>query len=436
MSDPGPAENISAQAGHGVARNALFAIVGATVINLCRFLVVALIANYASPDILGHYDYANSVLSAPLVLFLALELRGAFVSDTRAQFSYGAYRTLRTLGMAIATPIVVILSLRSGASGWLLWMGVAVALARVALQFGELEWGIFQRIERLDLMAWSNILRGVTLLAPLVVFFALRNTDNPDANARAVAFATIVTVLAWLAIWWFFDRRESRRRYALNLSWTWTEVARLAANTAPLGLVVLIITLCDAVPRWVIAESGASGDLENLGYFSALRVITLAAGMVVVQVGTASGHRLATYYQADLPAFLRLSAKLVAVSLTIGAGMFVLALFLGEPFLRALYPADYARFSREFLILVAAQAVILLASSFGFITTQMRQFWIQVPAQGAVLAVTTVVAWLLIPANPVSGGAWTALARSVTHTVVYFVCVLVGLHSRDQAVKK
>lgn len=416
--------------GQSVARNAAFAIAGAAVLNLCRFLVVALIAHHASPDLLGRYDYFNSVLSAPLVLFLALELRAVYVSDTAETFSYGVYRVLRTLGMAIAAIAILTISGLCGdahAAPWLLWMGIAVALARVVTQLGELEWGVFQRIERLDLMAWSSVLRGAALLAPLGIAFSISGGDSAEQMARAIALASFVTIGVWLAIWWLFDRRQARARRSLNMSWTWAEVGRLALHAAPLGLVVLIITLCDAAPRWVIAASGVAGGLDALGYFSALRVITLVAGMIVIQVGTASGHRLASYYRDDRRAFARLALKNVGVSLAIGAALVTLTMLFGKAFLEALYPDDYARYAGEFLILVIAQAVILIASSFGFIVTQMRQFWIQVPAQLAVLAVTTLSAWLLIPHDPVAGGAWTALARSVTHALVYGLCVWLGL---------
>jgi len=50
--------------------------------------------------------------------------------------------------------------------------------------------------------------------------------------------------------------------------------------------------------------------------------------------------------------------------------------------------------------------------------------------QLAVLATTAVAALALIPADPVSGAAWTYLARSVCQCVLYGIAVTIALWQR------
>jgi hypothetical protein len=63
----------------------------------------------------------------------------------------------------------------------------------------------------------------------------------------------------------------------------------------------------------------------------------------------------------------------------------------------------------------------------------MRLFWIQVPVQIIVLASTTLAAVLLVPGDPVRGGAWTLFIRAATHATLCAVCVLVGILRRPYA---
>jgi O-antigen/teichoic acid export membrane protein len=429
-------------AGHSLRKNALFAILGNGLLNLCRLLVVVLLAKFTTAEIQGTYTYVSIALAAPVVLFCGLELRVAFIADARDEFPFGVYRALRTLGMAVAGVmllIIVLWSARSEANGALIWMMLATCAGRIVLHLAEIYWGVYQRRERLDLTAWSNTLRGLGMLAPFAILLPLfGNGDAATAPMlerllRVAASAVSVYVVAWTAVWWFFDRRRVVGHRDVNLWWSWPAVAKVAQQTLPLGLVFLLIGLCETVTQWFIKRAAGSAGWAEVGYFGAMRVVTLGAMFLIIQISTAAGNRLAVYYQKDLGAFLRLAGKLTGVAVCIGATALLGALLFGEWFLRMLYTPEHAAHYPEFLILVLAQAIVLLAAVFGSVTTHMRQFWIQVPVQVSVLAVTVAAASLLVgPDNPVRGGAWTMLARSGTQAVLYLGCVLIGLRWRNR----
>jgi O-antigen/teichoic acid export membrane protein len=330
---------------------------------------------------------------------------------------------------------------RADASLSLIWMMLAICAGKIVFMLAEICWGVYQRRERLGLMAWSNALRGVTMLLPFVLLFrwlpALGwielDRENPTQLMRLAALAISLYVLAWIAIWQLYDRRLVRAPGDVDLHWDWSAVWRLAKQTFPLGLVFLLINLCDTVTQWSIKRAAGADGWTALGYFGSMRFITLVAMFLVVQVNTAAGNRLARAYQRDLRAFVRLAVKVTGMALALGVGFLGAAWFHGEWFLRVVYTPEHARHYPEFLILVSAQAIVLLAAVFGSVTTYMRQFWIQVPVHLSVLAITAVTATLLIqPEDPVRGGAWTELVRSATQAVLYLGCVLIGIRWRNR----
>jgi O-antigen/teichoic acid export membrane protein len=332
---------------------------------------------------------------------------------------------------------------RNEAGFALAWMMLAVCAGKIVFHLAEVYWGVYQRRERLDLMAWSNTLRGLTMLLPFAALFVWPVLSGQVSSARAdpgpsmrvAAIGVSIYVVGWAAIWWLFDRRMVVGRGDTDLSWNWSVLGRLAKQTLPLGLVYLLINLCETVTHWLVKRAAGDEGWADLGYFGAMRFITLGATFVVVQVSTAAGNRLATYYQTDLRTFARLTGKLTAIAVGIGVTILVVTWLFGEWFLRTVYTARYAEHYPEFLLMVLAQAVVLLAVVFGSVTTHMRQFWIQVPVHLTVLAATVIAGVLLVgPENPIRGGAWTMLVRSGVQAILYFGCVVIGLRWRDRIV--
>lgn len=444
--------------GNSIRRNLVYAVLGNGFLNVSRLAVLVLMAKAAGrfeeigAEIQGIYTYALTALAGPIVLFCSLELRTAFVSDTRNEFTYGAYQTLRTVGLFIAgvvMTLIVLVQYHASATLPFLWLMLATCGGRLVFQIAEVCWGVFQRRERLGLMAISNAIRGVLILFPFVVAYrwlpgmGVVRLDGLDEaqfrNVLLILTAGSVTAygLAWIAVWWFFDRRLVIGPGDVDLRWNWRDVARLARKTLPLGLVFLLIQLCDTVIQTFIKKIGLEAGWAQVGYFGTMKYITLITMFFVVQVNTAAGNRLALAYRTDLRAFLRLGLKVTAVALGIGIAFVGAAWFHGRWFLRVVYSPEHAKYYAEFLILILAQSIVLLAAVFGTVTTYMRQFWIQVPVHLFVLLATSIAAWWFIrPENPVFGGAVTELVRSAAQAVLYFGCILIGLRGRGRLATK
>ncbi len=433
-------------------RNALWTIGGTGFYHACQLGVLVLLAKFASPSIQGQYVLALA-LATPVVLFFGLELRSAYVSDAAERFSLSTYATLRRRSLLVAVGVLL---------GVLVWQAAGraapasyalilagVFAARSLWGWAELGWGVYQRRERLDLLGISIGLRGLALLLPFAVvvplYYSLTVRGNlaPGRLAEGAALAALLHALGFAAVWLLFDRRRAtgtahpgRERMGNRASRgsghnAGSAVRTLAVQTLPLGVVALVINLCESVPR-VVLEHQPDGKAW-LGYFGALAYITLAGNLVVIQTMTAAASRLAVHYQRDLRAFLRLGARLIAAAAVVGGSVLVVAWMFGGWILKTLYTAEYAQFETEFRIVVVASCLALLTNVLGAATTQMRLFWVQVPAQATTLAATIVAAVLLIPgATPVLGAAQTLLVRAVVQFAVYAACAGWGVIARPR----
>ena len=146
-------------------RGAIAVLLGNGVFNLCRIGVIVLLAKFAGEAVLGEFNHSVA-LSAPIVIALALELRSVFVADARESVRLGPFLALRTLGMWVAFGVLLLCTVPylAGGGGIALWIVLAGGcVAKVLLHQADIYWGVYQKAERLDLLAWANALRGIVM---------------------------------------------------------------------------------------------------------------------------------------------------------------------------------------------------------------------------------------------------------------------------------
>jgi O-antigen/teichoic acid export membrane protein len=420
--------------------NTLFAVGGTGLFQACQFGVVVLLAKIALPEVLGQVLYSLAV-ATPLIVFCSLELRGALVADTAAEFTFGTYRALRRATMAVAGFALVGLAAwdaRREPSFVYAIIFVGMGGGKIILHLAEANWGLLQKRERLDLLAGSVALRGIVMMVafgvivPLAVLWGRSGETPVNRSAEGAALAVSVYVAISALLLFVYDRPCVAARPDHDPSWNWPGVWRLARQTFPLGLVVLMLHLCNSIPQLVIG--GETNGKAAVGRFGALALVTLAGNLLVFQSAYAAANRLSAYYQTDLPAFLRLLGKLLALAVGVGAVALAVTFGCGQWLLRVLFRPEYVEHYAAFQVIVVAQCLALLTSVLGVTVTQMRLFWLQVPAQVVVLASTGVAALLLIHSatDLVAGGAWTMLVRSIVHLALYVGCAAVGLALRSR----
>jgi O-antigen/teichoic acid export membrane protein len=412
---------------------ALQVLIGNGTFNACRLAAVVLLAKKTSAEIVGQYE-TGLAIATPVLLFFGLELRTVFVASADDRIPLSAFRRLRRLGSLLAGAVlagVVAWRATSDAPAMAALLAGACAL-RAALQAAELDWGVFQRSERLDWLGTSNALRGVLMLVAFAGFATAGPAAGWSGAARAAA-AVWTSAAAWVGVALLFDRPRLRRLVGAERPPRTDDLRRTVIDSLPLTLVALLISLCDSVPRLVVR--GDADGLRALGYFGAISYVPMIAHFVILQIGLAASRRLAVNYTTDPPAFRRLAQRLTAIAVGLGAAVFLTAYLLGPLLLEALYTPDYAAHFPAFLTLVGAQCLLLLASIWGYVLTQTRRFWRQVPFHIAVVTATAIAAFLLIPSRPVEGAAQTMLVRSGLHAAIYGVALWLVMRRSSAAAK-
>lgn len=421
-----------AEQGRSLKRNIAYAVIGMGFYSASQFAVTVLLAKFANAEILGHYFLALAI-STPIILFFGLELRGVFVADTGNDYTFGTYQRLRSTSLLLAALLLagfLVSEVLRGTAPAVIAFLAAVFAGKLVWALAEMGWGVFNRRERLDLLGIATVLRGVGLVAPYAIILPVVRRQFPGDDS-ALAWGAVLAAALVVINWWFtysaFDKPARRKRDDLDRRWDWASVRKLAIRTLPMGLVVMTINLADSFPRVVIERTGSA---QALGFFGAIVALTLIGNLVVVQAANAAANRLSLSYRTSGPHFAQLLLKLIGLALVVGIGMAALLIPFGKTILSALYRPEYAEYITELRIVLLAQIIALLTAVFGITVTQMRMFWLQVPAQLITLGATATAALLLIPGDAIRGAAATALVRALTQFILYAACILWGILAR------
>ena len=381
----------------GFRGNVVYAFIGNVAYAGCSWVLVVLLARLGTAESVGRFSLALA-LTAPLALLLNLQLRSMLASDHAGRFPVNAYVRVRAGCMLLLLPVTLGLAYGLGYSGGAARVILAVGLCKAAYGASDLVHGLMQRDERMDLIAWSQVLRSVLSVAAFAVTLTL---------AGSLEWATAALAASWLGVFLLFDLPQGLRLTRgtpappLGASSTIRELCREAV---PLGLCSTMMSLIVTVPRYLIESHHGEAAL---GYFAAVASIPFIGNMIVEALGQSAMPRLARLYASDRPAYRSFLIKLLGSVLLLGA-LFVLgSVFLGRVALALLYRPEYAKHASLLVLLTVVSAVIYVCSILGAALTAAGYLRGQLPAFIGIFAANAVAGVLLVPSRGMEGAAWT-----------------------------
>ncbi len=398
-------------AGLSLRQNVSWTTAGNLIYALCQWGVLTVIAKTGTPAMVGMFALGLAI-TAPVIQFANLQLRGVQATDARREFAFGDYVALRfvtTLLALLASAGIVLAIDRSRETAAVILL---IAGAKAVDSLSDVIYGHFQQVERMDVIARAQVASGV--LALVLVSLGIVIFDDIVAGIAGYLVGAIVPLVAYTI-------PAARRSHSLDnagapmVRWDMASLRHLAWTALPLGVVMLLISLNANIPRYVVEhEQGERG----LGVFAALVYIVVAAGMVVTAVGQAVSPRLARQF-ADgvLDEFRAFLIHAMQISLLLGAIGAVAALVIGRPVIALLYTAEYAEDVVALAMLALAGGVTFAAAFAGFAMTAARRFRPQVPVFVVVVLASTVASLVLVPRFGLRGAMGALLLGATVQLV-------------------
>lgn len=409
-------------------RNIAWTFLGNAVYAACLWGVISVLAKLGTAGDVGRYAFASAV-SMPVVQLLSLQLRSVVVSDSLGKYQLGEYLAVRL----VLTPLSIffIASVAMIAyGGSTATTIVLVALAKSIESIGDLYYGFAQTKERLEIVAWSLILKGITSFCIFwLVFWVTTELD----------YAVAALALAWLACLILFDLPRIGAVIAngglsvgstIGPLWNIGSMSAITVLALPMGIVMLLIQLQTTIPRMMLESSHGVNDL---GIFSALSYLIVVGNTIVVAVSQSSLARLSRLFASgDADAYRRLVRRLVATGSGLGLVGVALAELVGAPFIELIYGPSYAAHVDLFVVVMLAGGIMYVGSLLGAPATAMRAFRVQLLVHGvnALLLYTSGRAW--IAEHGMMGAAWSLVLSAAWIAAAYGLVVYRGMANLER----
>jgi O-antigen/teichoic acid export membrane protein len=343
--------------------------VGNVVRGACQWGMISALAKLGNTQMVGQYALGLAV-TAPLMLLACLQLNVVQVTDSRGEFSFGDYLSLRCIATSVALLAVVAVVVVSTFHHATALVIVLVAIAKAIDSIGDVFLSAWQQVEEMRLVAALWMANSVCSLLLLTVAIILTG-DVAWAVGGSVAGSLFALGGAIALVRHFPCGNGGARAPHFNV----TALRHLVVVALPVGGVGALLSLNANVPRYFVQHYlGESA----LGLFAAAAYPMVIGDTVVNSLAQSASPRLAHYHaQGNAQAFKSLLRRLTLMGNTIGFAAVAVVVAGGREIMTVLYRPDYASQAAVFVWIVVAVSLRYSYVFIGVAVTAMRHFRVQ-----------------------------------------------------------
>jgi O-antigen/teichoic acid export membrane protein len=393
-------------------------LAGNAIYYACQWGMLSVLAKLGNAAVVGRFALGMAI-TAPVFMFTNLQLRGVQATDSRSDFEFADYFTLRCLATSLGFATVVGVAWLSRYDQSTLYVVVLLAAAKSVESLSDVVAGLMQKVERLDQLASSLMIKGVTSIAAFTaVFWSL----------HSLAAAVAAIGLTWLLVFLLYDFRLARKAIgsgAKMLKLNPAILGQLVLLSLPLGIVMALMSLNTNIPRYALEHY--LGE-SKLGIFASLAYLGTAASLVINALGQSAAARLSRMFaDRQFEAFTSLLRKFALLGALIGVIGVPAGAIFGRAALSMLYRPEYGNYLNVFLIVIATTSVLAVASFLGYGVTAARSFKMPMLVNGATTLTTTTLSLSLVPRFGLMGAAIALLLAALVQVAGFVVLMKMEL---------
>ena len=397
-----PEPSLRANFGWTLSSNAFYAA--------CQWGMLSVLAKAGNTAIVGQFALGLAI-TAPVFMLTNLQLRAVKATDARSDFEFADYFTLRVLASLAGLLFVAAVAWALPYDRGTRWVVFLVGVSKFVESLSDVVAGLLQKHERLDQVAISLFIRGILSIAGFALAFL---------RTHSLVTAAVALVLAWSAVFLFYDVERAVAVLKPNprlLCFRGRELRQLLVVSAPLGVVMTLLSLSTNIPRYALVKYSGEADL---GIFASMAYLLVALSLVVNALGQSAVTRLARMFAAgDFSGFARVMKRLIFIGICVLAFAPAIAGFAGRPLLTLLYGPEYGQNTPVFVLMMLTAGFSTLASFFGYGATAVRSFRAQVPVVTLATCIAGALSFLLVPRFGLLGGAEALLFSAVALALGY-----------------
>lgn len=365
-------------------KNFGFAVIGNLFYAASQYIILLVFIKLYSVEDVGVFVYAGAFTS-PLMLALEMQLRNFYITDHDKQIKLNDYITFRIITNIIGVVALAITAYYVKPEFFMVIL--IVALIKVFESQLDLIYGVYQKENRLDYVAYSRIIRGlIAIVTVTIVSFVFKN----------LMYSLTAYFFSWFILYFFYERKQVVvRGYVLSNQLQLVKPKKeqmkiLLFLCAPMFISIFIDKYYLNYPR-VIVEKLLG--VKMLGIFGSLLYFKSLGGQFITSLAQSAIPKLSNYVKIkNIKPFNKLLFKMVFIGMSIGLILSALAYIGGKPLLTLLYKKEYADYANVLSVILLGTTVTF---SYIFIATALtciRKQWVKLPI--AIISFSILFLWI------------------------------------------
>lgn len=144
----------------GVKKQIGWGLIGQLTYVVGQFVVLSILARFASPVDVGRFALAGAIIM-PIFAFFNLGLRFNQATDTERESTFAEYVVLRSLTTTLGYLLILGIGFFFVGDESTRWILIIFGAAKAVETFSDLFYGVFQREQKMVLVARSQIARSL-----------------------------------------------------------------------------------------------------------------------------------------------------------------------------------------------------------------------------------------------------------------------------------
>ncbi len=409
-----------------LTKNISWSLLGNIIYALCQFSLLIVIARLGTPKSVGQFTLGLAV-TAPLYMFARLQLRTVIAMDSQSQYSFSDYLHLRFFMACIAFIVTICIICIVGYETETTKVIIAVSIYRAIETLGECYYGALQKIERMDYISISVILKGIFSISSLAATFYF---------TQSLFYAILSMSLFSLILLYIYDL-NCFLRVKLSSSDTFffntcqiSNILHIARSTFPLGLASLLGSLYANIPRYFLERYFSE---KELGIFASIAYIMVSGTIFIRSLCQSFSYRISNSYASNDKHRIKLIlARLLLFASILGASITLISWLAGEHILLFLYGTEYAAYSDILAGMMFVAGFVFVADIMLYFIIASHQYrsWTLILLFANITS--TIAAYLAVPTLQLWGATISQGVGTITLCIGGFLLVVKSLRQMSR----
>ncbi|OEK79667.1 hypothetical protein AST03_06805 [Staphylococcus equorum] len=395
--------------------NIIFNILTTVMNTLLQLIILVILSKYVGTSSVGLLTLGLAI-TAPILLFSRFNLRSAYSSDYKSEYSFNQYFTLRLVSTIIYIFISIILIQTFDLNSYEEIFIILIVFWKGFESISDIIYAHFQKINSMRIIFFINLWKVSLSIIGFIIFFSIfQNVIYSFLFLTIIHGIFIILELKKVQI-----LLEQKIKFEFNFKY-------LLILTVPLGIAHFLTSMNVNIPRYILQYLS---NTEQLGVYGSLFYVITAGSYIIISINNAVlPEQAKKRYKWNFNEVYKIKKKLDIIIFIIMIPTILVSLFFGDIIIEIIFNKEIASYKLELIVVTLIGLINYLNINIDNIFLTYQMYIVQLKLNIVYLVIVTILSIIFISHLNILGAI---LAVLVAEIIIYFSKYILIIKKRGE----